>query len=84
MQHIQTIAVMARVAITAPPAMTAISQMGSATFLPTYASLLLLSTTDGLVGVVMGPIGIVTISLKGLCVVSLDCPVLLGFTCIIL
>ena len=72
---------MARVAITAPPAMTAISQMGSATFSPPYASSLPLSTTDGLVGVVMGSTGIVTVSLNGLCLVSLDCPVLLGFTC---
>ena len=51
-----------RVAITAPPATTAISQMGSLVFLPTsWASFFPLSTTEGS-GVVLGFVGTVATS----------------------
>ena len=72
---------MARVAITAPPAITAISQMGRAIFFPTSCdSLSPLLMMDGFVGVVMGSTVTLTLSVLGAPVVLLDDPVLLGNT----
>lgn len=60
LQHRQIIMVTERVAITAPPATTAMSQMGSLVFLPTsWDSFFPLSMIEES-GVVLGSVGIVT------------------------
>lgn len=56
-----------RVVITAPPAITAISQMGRATVLLIYKFASLSSD-----GVVAGSVAVVTTSVTDLCVVSLE------------
>ena len=70
---------MARVAITAPPPMTAISQIGSATFSPMYDLLSPLSVFDCWdgEGVVLGS-SVTVMTVKGFRVVSVDGLVLFG------
>ena len=73
-QHSQIIIVTQRVAMTAPPATTAISQIGSLVFLLTsWESFFPLSMIEGS-GVVLGSVGIVTTS--GITVVVIACVVL--------
>ena len=67
MQKIHIIAVTARVDITAPPAITAMSQTGRATVLLVYKFAFLFSDE-----VVAGSVAMVTTSVTDLCVVSLE------------
>ena len=67
MQKIHIIAVTVRVVITAPPAITAMSQTGRATILLMYKFLFLFSDE-----VVAGSVATVTTSATDLCVVSLE------------
>ena len=74
---------MARVAITAPPAMTAMSQIGRATFSLTCDFLSPLSMIGGWEGdgVVLGSTVVETTSVEGFCVVLLYGLVLFGVIC---